>query len=551
MPTRSLYSPHNATLPFTLLRPKKDRGPATRLLPVLDIERDPRTLLIILDDDQIVHTRTLELLVRLGSANPGRAASLMGFLGFGGTYGSHLTAAELYAIREYTTKRGMTLNRYFAHKDWFGRRAEEGLDAREVEAMKVIASFQSVVLNSGGDAADGGEDLVTVDSVVDSEEEGRKKDLERELRERFLLPGEEVGAEEGAEAGTGTLHGESGATGRGSVSEERESVASAPPAAASSVGDDEDGAAASGADASEKQQIDRFGYFEDRVVRDIARKRVLRPHFRLRAKQVVEAIETQSAQRLADYKKSKRTGDVAAAGRELDEQDGIDDEGDTEEDVPVDHAQKGIDAMMSSGARSTSSRPSAPNSKNPPVYGPVDTLHPKHFPLHLKSLLDTYLLDSPKNVLAKGATDTTLSKHTREEIDALYKHRRFGWADLYDLVQKQHSLLGLSVAGAPPSSQPGYGRQIPKTLPPPETRLIPKKHFAQHDYPSSNVQAHLFNGGPILAAYFGAVYRRDFFEERVHEVPPECRTSLRNGFTRCRRNVGHFRGTGSRGAAGM
>ena len=64
---------------FILNRCNVDYGPITKLLPTLERETDPETVILCCDDDSIWHPKTLQLFLRKHKAHPEDALSLSGF----------------------------------------------------------------------------------------------------------------------------------------------------------------------------------------------------------------------------------------------------------------------------------------------------------------------------------------------------------------------------------------------------------------------------------------------------------------------------------------
>jgi hypothetical protein len=56
----------------------RDMGPATKLIPILPVERDPETCIVIIDDDRSVELNVVELLVNGAKKYPNSAITLCG-----------------------------------------------------------------------------------------------------------------------------------------------------------------------------------------------------------------------------------------------------------------------------------------------------------------------------------------------------------------------------------------------------------------------------------------------------------------------------------------
>ena len=86
----------------------EDRGPATKLLPTLERERDPDTRILVVDDDQVYPPRFVETLVAWSERLPDSAVCARGFAipaGFdianrNTLYGTHLAVPERVEIMQ-------------------------------------------------------------------------------------------------------------------------------------------------------------------------------------------------------------------------------------------------------------------------------------------------------------------------------------------------------------------------------------------------------------------------------------------------------------------
>jgi hypothetical protein len=64
---------------ITIVRCNIDYGPITKLIPTLEYETDPETVIFIFDDDQIVHTRVSNILVKKVKKYPNCALGFSGW----------------------------------------------------------------------------------------------------------------------------------------------------------------------------------------------------------------------------------------------------------------------------------------------------------------------------------------------------------------------------------------------------------------------------------------------------------------------------------------